>query len=115
MSPALLRLEPFTAGDTWDGIPSITLKINGAAPAAALASARMRFQRDGRQIPEFVELSSAVGAQIVITSAAGWELTVPPQPVALTRGSWSYNLETTDTAGEVQTFLFGSIEILRDI
>jgi hypothetical protein len=116
MKPATLVLEPMVQGDTWDGIPSITLMINGAPPAEALASVRMRFQRDGKQLPNYVELTSTVAAQITISSAAGWELVVPPQPVPdLTRGSWSWNLETTDALGAVRTFLQGTLEILRGI
>lgn len=115
MTPYNYPLGPFTAGDHFPGIPSLSLQINGAAPASALASARMRFKPSDRRPDAAVELTSGAG-KITISSAANWQMTVPVQAVpGLTAGTWKYNLETTNAAGVVQTFLAGELSVLEDV
>jgi len=120
MEPETLDLEAFTAGDTWEGIPALTIQENGAPPASPLALARMRFRRTDAPIGSAeetarVELSSADG-EIEIVSAANWEISVPEQDVpGLTEGKWRYNMEFTDQEADVRTYLKGNIEIESDV
>jgi hypothetical protein len=118
MIPAKLALEKFTEGDEWDGIPSLTITINGAAPPVPLASAKMRFKKPGAVPSTVVELSSATPGQITIVSAATWEISVPPQLVAgLTFGKWTWRLRCLDTSttGRPKTYLADEIEVLETI
>lgn len=116
MIPQQLSLTPFTEGDTWDGIPSMTITVNGAAPASALSSVIMRFKKNGGTDAELVELTSATPAQITITNAATWTLTVPAQIVAgLTAGKWDWRMKFTDAAGKKRTYLADQITVLETV
>ena len=116
MIPQKLPITPFTEGDTWDGIPSLTVTINGAAPASALAVVTMRFRKSGGLESETVELTSATAGQINITSAADWIITIPPQIVAgLTTGKWTWRLRFQDAAGKKRTFLADELTILETV
>jgi hypothetical protein len=114
MKPESITLEPFTEGDHWEGIPAITILINDEPPASALSGVRIRFTKDVRTV-EVVELTSA-DDQITIVDANAWELSIPEQAVpGLTAGKWRWNLETTNAAGVVKTYLEGTLLVLRDV
>jgi hypothetical protein len=119
MTPKTLQLEPFTAGDAWSGIPSISITEGPeggpfAPPASDLATVTMRFQKaDGSD--EIVELSSA-DSEITITSANGWTFAIPAQVVpGLTTGRWNWNLRCVNAAGMPTTYLVGQINVLPTI
>lgn len=116
MIPQKLTLTPFTEGDTWDGIPSITITINGAQPSSALSVVTLRFKKSGGLLSDVVELTSATPAQITITNAATWTLTVPAQIVAdLTAGKWDWRMKFTDAAGKKRTYLADQITVLETV
>jgi hypothetical protein len=116
MIPQKLTITPFTEGDTWDGIPSLTLTINGAAPASALAAVTMRFKKSGGLDSETVELTSATAGQINITSAANWAIAIPPQIVpGLTTGKWSWRMRFQDAAEKKRTYLADEITVLETV
>lgn len=115
MTPQKLDLEPFTEGDTWRGIPSITITVNGAPPTSALASVKMRFSPVSDNVASAVELTSAAG-KITISNAANWIMVIPAQSVpALVAGRWDWQLKTTDAAGSVTTYLAGCQIVLPTI
>lgn len=115
MTPQKLALEPFTAGDTWRGIPSITITINGAPPSSALTSVRMRFTPVSNPDAAALELTSAA-AKITISNAANWVIVVPPQSVPeLVAGRWDWQLKFTDSLGVVTTYLADSINVLPSV
>lgn len=114
MKPESITLEPFVAGDHWEGISAITIAINDAPPASPLASVRMRFTKDERT-EDVVELSSADN-KITIVDADAWEIRVPEQAVpGLSAGRWRWNLETTSAAGVVKTYVQGTLQVLKDV
>ena len=120
MTPQALTLDPITAGDTWPGIPSISIRIsvNGVSspPSSPLKTVRMRFAQRLMSLGDVVELSSSSPDEILITSAANWEFSIPPQAVpSLTEGSWRWNLETTADDGTVATYLAGEFPVLPDV
>lgn len=111
MEPQIYPLQRFVAGDHWPGIPSVQIKINGAAPPTALSSARLRFLNSGGPA---VEIASPTG--IVITNPTTWLMTIPKQAVpGLTAGHWRWQLKTTDAAGVVATWLAGEVEALESV
>lgn len=117
MTPQKLALTPFTEGDEWDGIPSLTVTINGAPPASPLTLVTMRFKKANSLPGEVVELSSA-DAEITITSAANWEITIPPQIIAgLTFGKWTWRLKFKDSTadGAPQTYLGDELTVLETV
>jgi hypothetical protein len=116
MIPQKLPLTPFTEGDTWDGIPSLTVTINGAAPASALALVTLRFRKSGGLESDTVELTSATAGQINITDATNWIITIPPQIVpGLTTGKWTWRMRFQDAAGKKRTFLADEVTILETV
>jgi hypothetical protein len=118
MTPAKLALEDFTEGDEWEGIPSLTLTINGAAPASPLTLVTMRFKKANALPGDAVELTSATAGQITIVSAANWEISIPPQIVAgLTFGKWTWRIRCTDatTDGAPKTYLGDVLTVLETV
>lgn len=116
MTPSKLALVPFTEGDTWEGIPSVTIRVNGAAPASAMSLVTMRFKKAGAVPSETVELSSAVSGKITITDAATWVFTVPEQEVpGLTAGKWTWRIRVRDAANKRRTYLSDQIEVLETV
>ena len=117
MTPQKLALTPFTEGDEWEGIPSLTVTINGAPPASALTLVTMRFKKANSLPGEVVELSSA-DAEITITSAANWGISVPAQVVAgLTYGKWTWRLKCRDNSatGRPKTYLADELTVLETV
>lgn len=123
MIPQKLPIDPFTEGDSWEGIPSISITAGPeggpfAAPASALSLVTMRFKR-AREVPsDAVELSSAVTGQVTITNAAAWTFRIPEQIVpGLTRGKWTFRIKCQDstTSGQPKTYLTGELEVLETV
>ncbi len=116
MTPQKLALTPFTEGDTWDGLPSLTVTINGAPPASSLSLVTMRFKKSGGLESETVQLTSATAGQINITNAANWTITIPAQIVAgLTAGKWTWRMCFQDAAGKKRTYLADEVTVLETV
>ena len=114
MTPQKLSLTPFTEGDTWDGIPSLTVTINGSPPASALSLVTMRFKKSGGLESETVQLTSATVGQITITNAATWAITVPAQIVpALTAAGRPVSFVELSSPYGHDAFLLDSPEMNR--
>ena len=111
MTPQIYIMQPFVRGDVWSGIPTITILVNGAVPPLPIASARMQFRRSGIVGDELLSLDGS----IIIQSAANWELSIPSRSLSLSVGKWDYDLETTDSAGVIKTYIKGSIAVANDI
>lgn len=111
MTPTAYNMQPVVRGDRWNGIPTITILVNGQVPPIALASARMQFRKTAGPGAELTTENGLMG----IVSAAGWELSIPAQSLPLVAGRWNYDIETTDIAGTVKTYVAGTILITEDI
>lgn len=117
MTPAKLALEDFTEGDEWEGVPALTITINGAAPASPLTLVTMRFKKANALPGDAVELSSA-DDEITIVSAANWEISIPAQIVAgLTYGKWTWRIRCTDSTatGRPKTYLGDVLTVLETV
>lgn len=101
----------FVQGDTWGGIPSIILD---PAPNYNVVSARMQFRAFKLAVLPSATLSSTDGT-ITINNAATWSFTVPVQNLPLTAGTYSWQFQTTDSQGSIQTYMQGTIEVLLDV
>lgn len=116
MIPQKLTLESFTEGDTWKGIPSVTITVNGATPPSPISLVEMSFKKSGSVPSTPVRLTSATPTQITLTNAAGWVFAVPPQVVAgLTYGNWTWRIRVTESTGEKHTYLTGELLILENV
>jgi hypothetical protein len=113
MSAAIYPANAIYAGDTWPGIPSISIRPNDEIPADPVTSAKLIFFKaeEGPATPA-LELTSA--AEITIISAANWEFDVPPIILDLDPGEWTFRFSTVanDTHATVRTWIVGTLQIL---
>lgn len=118
MTPEKLPLEKFTEGDEWEGIPALSITVNGAPPTDPLAVVTMRFKKAGSVPSDVVQLTTANAGEIDISSAANWEITIPPQIVAgLTHGKWTWRIKCRDNSptGRPKTYLADEITVLETV
>ena len=98
----------YVQGDTWGGIPSITVT---PAPSYTAVSAIFAIKRQPSDVQVVKQLNSVDG-EIVITDAANWIFTIPNQALALNAGTYVWQFRVTDSDGGIQTYLQGSMQIL---
>ncbi len=104
----------FVHGDTWGGIPALSITISGTPPADDVASAKMQFRPTEVSSDTLVELSSSDATQLSITSANGWTFVVPAQQLDLPAGTYTWGFQTIDVNGIIQTYLEGTILVLPE-
>lgn len=111
-SPAFDASLAFVDGDTWGGVPSVAILVDGAPPADDLASVKMEFRAGLTSSETLISLAS--GGDITITSASGWEFTVPAQDLALAfaQSPYTWAIQTVDVNGVTQTYIQGTIAVL---
>ena len=109
----VITLPSTRKGDTWDGIPSASLSSTGTAFNNPLSSVRMSFWAAGASASS-LDLNSS-DSKITIADADAWEFEVlPVSPMTLTAGHYSWQIQTTDSADRIKTYLQGVIEITSD-
>jgi len=115
MKPAKYDMPAVTRGDQWEGF-GVAVLVNAVAPAVALALVEIHFRATpGATGAPLASLSSANADQIEIISAATWAYSVKRQTLALPAGRYYYDIQTTDTAGVVKTYLAGTIKVTQDV
>ncbi len=102
----------FVQGDTWGGIPSITIT---PAPNYNVVSARMQFRESKVAVLPSATLSTEPNGGIVINNASTWSFTIPVQNLPLTAGIYDWQFQTTDSQGNVQTYMQGTLQVYLDI
>jgi hypothetical protein len=104
-------------GDTWQGI-TFTTTWNGGLPPNPAASARMQFRLQGTGGVDTVVqlLSTGVSPKLTIDDAAAWTIIAEPHilPISIP-GNWYFDLEITDTSGNVHTTAKGILLVEPDI
>ena len=116
MQPAPLTLAPFTEGDLWEGIPALSLTVNGTVPASPIEVVTMRFQRAGAVPSVAVGLTSATAGQITIVDAANWIIEVPEQVVAsLSYGKWDFQITIKPVGSSKRTYIADTVDVLQTI
>lgn len=103
-------ITPHIAGDTWDGIPAITIQKNGSAVDLTNALIEMQV-RPSIDSPVYFELHQNNGITIVDPPSAG-NIQIPPQIVDIPSGNYVYDIKVTFNTGEVRTELGGNWLIL---
>jgi hypothetical protein len=101
----------FVQGDTWGGIPTITIT---PAPNYTVVSAEMQFRESKVAVLASATLSTDDGT-IVINNDTTWNFTIPVQNLPLTTGTYDWQFQTVDSQGSIQTYLQGTIQVLEDI
>ncbi len=118
MLPGTIKLSPMIEGDTWLGIPSISVGVetNGVTgtPDVPLASVRMQFRQCGARGRLYVELTSA-DLEIEILDAPSWSIQIHKKLLGLPAGSYVFDIEFTDDDGNIYTLLKGVQEVQAGI
>lgn len=112
-SDAVNAMVVWVVGDTWGGLPSVTVS-NRVAPGN-LASVKMAFKQNPKSVSPMLELTSADG-DITISDAANWVFTVNPGRYELPVGQYVWQIETSDDSSPayVETLIEGTGEVLAD-
>jgi hypothetical protein len=99
-------LSQHIAGDTWNGIPSITIMRNGSPLDLTNASAEIhvKFQIDAPTIAFFTTNDNSI---IILDPPENGVLQVPPQIVNIPPANYIWSLKITLADGEIDTFVSG--------
>lgn len=109
-----LRMPTKRIGDTlWQGIASVgPVRPGGVQPAYALASVKVIFAFGSPAVdaPLFVCSSAPLPGEgtVSITNATTWLFSVPVQPLPLGLGNYTWEIHTTDTAGNTTVYYVGT-------
>lgn len=112
--PGRYTIPAAVTGDTFAGIPEMSVTVNGDPPTVALASVRMQFRTSADAASASLALTSS-GGDITINSAANWNITVEPFEITLAAANYVYDIEFTDTGGTVRTYVTGTWAIASDV
>lgn len=104
---------PAYVGDTWDGVPLIRIRVDGAAPASALSQVRIKVVNPttGAVLVHLVSGTAGVGETvgITITSAANWEFQVNAiNRIVYAPKTYAFDIETTAANTVRKTYVFGN-------
>lgn len=101
------------AGDTWKGIPNITIFRNGSALNLTNAKAQMkvRYQIDA---PTVIEFNSNDNSIVFVAPTSGI-LGIPAKVIDVPPAKYVYDLEITLASGEIKTFMEGKWTILSQV
>ena len=112
-SDALNAIVTWVSGDTWGGIPSIT--VSDRVAPGNLASVKMAFKQNPKSVSPILELTSA-GGDITISSAVNWVFTVDYGRYVLAAGQYVWQIETSDNSSPayVETLLEGTCEVISN-
>lgn len=98
-------------GDTFNGT-EFTILVNNAAPDNALASVILTVRPELRSSTKH-QLSSGNG--MTITDAANWVFQIDPQIINWSAANYYYDIQCTDSEGNVKTYVKGRWEITQDV
>jgi hypothetical protein len=102
------------AGDTWDGLGSITFLRGGSALDLTGASLEMDL-RLSFDSPSVLTLSTSNSGITIQTPALSGIVHIPQRIIDVPPGKYKYDLRLTLSSGEVKTYLSGSWPILSHI
>ncbi|NBX74989.1 MAG: hypothetical protein EBQ92_00335 [Proteobacteria bacterium] len=101
------NLPDHIAGDTWDGIPSVTVQLNGSARnlTDALIKMQVRLAIDS---PVVLELSTRNSLITILQPVSAGTFSVPSQIIDVPTGKYIYDIKIIFNTGEVKTEIGGS-------
>ena len=107
------NINSHVAGDTWIGIPQITIQRNGSA--VDLTNALLEMQvRASIDSPIVLELNQNNGITILSPASAG-NLRLNSQIIDIPVGNYIYDLKITLNTGEVKTEMGGNWPIISHV
>ena len=109
----LYTIPAHRRGDTWDGIYSITLSINGTPINLTNCVISMEL-RESPDAPSALKFSTANNT-IVILNALGGIIQIPPRKIEIPPGRYIYDLQIDFPNQQTKTYMSGSWEITFDV
>ena len=105
-------LSQHVSGDTWKGIPNITI-IRDDTPldlTGAYVEFHVKFQIDA---PTIFKITSEDDSIIILDPAIEGNIQIPPQIVNIPPGNYIWSLKITLETGEIDTFISGHWPITK--
>jgi len=99
-------------GDTWDGIPSIGIKVNNVPVnlSGSVISMEFREDFDSPVVLTFSTLTSSIIIQNSLSS-----IQIPPHLIDISPGIYKYDLQVVYPDTTTKTYMGGSWEIYFDV
>lgn len=107
-------LTEYITGDTWKGIPNITIMRDGIPLdlTDAYIEFQVKFQIDA---PTVFKITSDDGSIIILDPAIEGNIQIPPQIVNIPPANYIWSLKITLETGEVDTFVSGHWNIIKTV
>lgn len=109
-TPAYITLTPVVTGDTWDGLTDCSFSSTGSAFGSTLSKVRLDFKSSAGVVGQ--QLTTVGGGGITITDSSAWTFDVDPVIITMAAGVWSFDIETTDSAGVIKTRVGGILTVI---
>ena len=109
------NIKDIYSGDTWNGIPTITLQKNGVPiviPNDALIY--MQIKNDCEDTVAMQTLSTANGC-ISITDGANGTFRINPTIITIPGGSYVYDIQINFSPTLIKTYMRGTITVIQDV
>jgi hypothetical protein len=99
-------------GDTWDGISSIGIKVNGAPVNLSGSLITMEFRED-YDSPVALTFSTATSTIIIQPSLSS--IKIPPIKITIPPATYKYDLQIIYPDSTTKTYMEGSWQIYFDV
>lgn len=108
------EIPSHVSGDTWYGIPCITILRGGSALdlSGVYVNLQARLSIDS---PIVLELTTENGAIQLVSPTSAGNITIPPQIIDIPVGTYKYDLRLTFPDNTVKTEMCGIWKILPKI
>lgn len=107
-----ITLKTHMSGDTWRGL-TLALSLNAAPMNLTGAAVKMQMRKNPSSATADYAWSTANGT-IEITNAAGGLLTVHKRVIS-GNGPLYFDLQVTDSNGDVRTMVRGTLPVTQDV
>lgn len=98
------NLPDFVAGNTWVGVPLMT--ITPPTGAGNLDEVEIQFRQNSPSSPTYIAKLSISGGEITLVSAANWQFTIPAQVLPLSAGTYFQSIKLYDDSATPKPFTY---------
>jgi hypothetical protein len=106
------NLSDYISGDTWNGIPLISITRNSEPIDLTDAKVEMfvKYQIDAPTVAYF---TTENGSIIILDPSTNGRINVPPQIVDIPPAKYIFSIKITFSNGEVDTFVSGNWNVIK--
>jgi hypothetical protein len=101
------QISPHITGDTWRGIPLITLSAVNLTDA--VVKMQVRYQIDS---PSVIDFSTENNTIVIVEPATDGKISLPEQIVSIPVGVYQYDIKVIFPTGRVKTYFRGNWSII---